>query len=164
MDIRPPWQGPDFKPKDLKQSTLALAHGSNPNDPVRPAADVTMHNKWGQLKSKHETAVMTRSLDFEIGMDTKRRREQHRMLMVSAFQSREFGLGLGKYLTEEVLIKINHQRKGNKYISEEDAFLVRNDKYKNEIKTDPCLRYFNVGINKDGYWNNAYDISVRGRM
>ena len=78
------------------------------------------------------------------------------MLMVSAFQSREFGLGLGDYLTEEVLIKINHQRKGNKYVSEEDAFLVRNDKYKNEIKTDPCLRYFNVGINKDGYWNNSH--------
>ena len=83
MDIRPPWQGPDWKPKDLSQSNLALAQGSNPNDPIRPKSDATMHNKWGLLKTQHEQAVLTRSLDFEIGMDTKRRKEQHRMLIVS---------------------------------------------------------------------------------
>lgn len=83
MDIRPPWQGPDFRPKDLEQSTRALSHGSNPNEPVRPKSDLVMHNKWGILKTQHDAAVVTRSLDFEIGMDSKRRRDQHRALLVS---------------------------------------------------------------------------------
>ena len=83
MDIRPPWQGPDWRPKDLDQSTRALAHGSNPNEPVRPKSDLVMHNKWGILKTQHDDAVVTRSLDFEIGMDSKHRRDQHRALMVS---------------------------------------------------------------------------------
>lgn len=37
MDIRRPWQGPDFKPKDLIKSSLAIATDQNANDPVRPS-------------------------------------------------------------------------------------------------------------------------------
>lgn len=82
MDIRPPWQGPDWKPKDLEQSNRAVAHGSNPNEPVRPKSDEVMHNRWGILKSRYNEAVTVRSLDFEIGMDTDRRRDRHRILLV----------------------------------------------------------------------------------
>nr|KAG5699369.1 hypothetical protein BaRGS_008277 [Batillaria attramentaria] len=81
MDIRPPWQGPDSRPKDVEQSKRLLLQGANPNDPVRPKSDEVMHNKWGILKSQHQAAVTARSLDFEIGMDSKRRRDRHRVLM-----------------------------------------------------------------------------------
>lgn len=36
MDIRPPWQGPDFKPKDLIKTSLVSITDQNPNDPLRP--------------------------------------------------------------------------------------------------------------------------------
>ena len=36
MDIRPPWQGPDFKPKDLIKTNQAAIGDLNANDPVRP--------------------------------------------------------------------------------------------------------------------------------
>ena len=48
------------------------------------------------------------------------------ILMLSGFQSREFGLGLRTLLTEDVLSAVNGLRKGTKYKSEESAMLVHN--------------------------------------
>ncbi|XP_076445720.1 epithelial cell-transforming sequence 2 oncogene-like [Babylonia areolata] len=109
MDIRPPWQGPDFKPKDLTQSTRALAHGSNPNEPVRPTSDMVMHNKWGILKTKQDQAVLTRSLDFEIGMESKFRRDQHRALI--AGEDYNLPKAGRQTLRESVRLQTNEERR-----------------------------------------------------
>ena len=78
MAIRPPWKAPDVKPKDLDRSHFAFLHDLNVNDPLLPKTALVLHNKWGI--TKHE---VSKSLDFEIGMDTSRRRERHRALTVS---------------------------------------------------------------------------------
>ncbi|XP_070190601.1 epithelial cell-transforming sequence 2 oncogene-like [Littorina saxatilis] len=87
MDTRPPWYAPNHNPKDLEQSTRALAHGASANEPVRAKTDTMMFNKWGILKSQHESAITARSLDFEIGVDSKQRRAQHRVLLAGADQN-----------------------------------------------------------------------------
>ena len=53
------------------------------------------------------------------------------MVIISAFQSREFGLGLGDLLNPVKLNEINDIRKGSDYISKEDTLLVRNNVSKN---------------------------------
>ena len=73
------------------------------------------------------------------------------ILMVSGFQSREFGLGLGDLLTPDVLSKINENRKGKKCVSTEEVKLLNADEYKKYLTDDPLLRYFRAGVNKDGY-------------
>ena len=78
------------------------------------------------------------------------------ILMISGFQSREFSLGLGSRLTPDILSKINESRKGCKYLSSEDAKLISRDEYKHDINDDPALRFFEAGINKDGYWNSSH--------
>ncbi|XP_059150154.1 epithelial cell-transforming sequence 2 oncogene-like [Physella acuta] len=81
MDIRPPWQGPDFKPKDLIKTSLVAISDQNPNDPLRPTSDLIFHNKFGIRRTVPENTLATKSLDFEIGMDSSGRREKHRMLL-----------------------------------------------------------------------------------
>ncbi|GFS13318.1 epithelial cell transforming sequence 2 oncogene-like protein [Elysia marginata] len=81
MDIRPPWQGPDFKPKDLIKTNQAVISDQNPNDPVRSKSDLVLHNKFGIKRSVPETTLATKSLDFEIGTESSNRREKHRMLL-----------------------------------------------------------------------------------
>ncbi|KAJ8315773.1 hypothetical protein KUTeg_007923 [Tegillarca granosa] len=79
MDIRPPWCGPDFKPKDLDLSYRALIHGYNPNDPNIPPSELVLHNKWGIPRRQHEQAV-TRSLDFDLGLDSHKRKSGHHII------------------------------------------------------------------------------------
>ena len=76
--------------------------------------------------------------------------------MISGFQSREFGLGLRDLLTKEILDQINSNRRGQKYISEIDAMLVKNKIEKGDLTDDPALRFFDAGVNKDGYWTNSH--------
>ncbi|CAL1534144.1 unnamed protein product [Lymnaea stagnalis] len=81
MDIRQPWQGPDFKPKDLIKASQSMLNEQNPNDPVRPSSDLVLHNKFGIRRSTPNNTLASKSLDFEIGMDSTSRREKHRMLL-----------------------------------------------------------------------------------
>ncbi|XP_035824549.1 epithelial cell-transforming sequence 2 oncogene-like [Aplysia californica] len=81
MDIRPPWQGPNLKPKDLVKSQLACLTDQNPNDPVRPRSDLVLHDKFGLRRATPDKTLSTKSLDFEIGTDTDHRKDRHRMLV-----------------------------------------------------------------------------------
>jgi len=72
-------------------------------------------------------------------------------LMISGFQSRTFGLGLGDLLNAEMQDRINVSRRGKKYKSELDAEIVNSNANKNDLTDDPLLRYFKVGINNQGY-------------
>ena len=78
--------------------------------------------------------------------------------MVSAFASREFGLGL--HVTEEQLIKINERRNSTdwcEYISKADAVNVQGTIKKKMISDKLTLvRFFDVGINEEGYWNFSH--------
>ena len=73
------------------------------------------------------------------------------ILMISGFQSREFGLGLSTLLSEDVMSAVNDLRKGKKYKAEDSAMLVHNTVYKNDIADNPLLRYFRAGMDNDGY-------------
>ena len=46
-------------------------------------------------------------------------------VMISAFQAREFGLGLGSLLSASVLDTVNENRKDTEYKSREDAYLLK---------------------------------------
>ncbi|KAK3578884.1 hypothetical protein CHS0354_010250 [Potamilus streckersoni] len=77
---RPPWQSPNYHPKDLDKNHYAFLHDFNPNDPNIPKAVLLFHNKWGILKKNLHDDHLSKSQDFELGLDTKRRRDQHRAL------------------------------------------------------------------------------------
>jgi hypothetical protein len=71
-------------------------------------------------------------------------------LMISAFQSCEFGFGM--QLSEEQLVKVNQHRDGKCYIYEDAAEDINNgSKMKPALKTLPFLAYFETGANSDGY-------------
>ena len=75
--------------------------------------------------------------------------------MISAFVSRSFGVGLK--LTEEELLRVNERRRSEKwgqYVETKAAIEVYGSTQKKEIK-DPLtlVRFFDVGINEEGYWN-----------
>ncbi|XP_046583392.1 LOW QUALITY PROTEIN: epithelial cell-transforming sequence 2 oncogene-like [Haliotis rubra] len=88
MDVRPPWQGPDYKPQDLQKSHIAMVTEKNPNDPDLPKSALVLHNRWGIIRKQHETSV-SKSLDFEIGLDTSRRRERHRLISGADYDPRK---------------------------------------------------------------------------
>jgi hypothetical protein len=73
-------------------------------------------------------------------------------LMVSAFQSRAFGLGRG--LTDKELATINCARQGKEYISKEAALQINRSSLKQPLKSNaPFLRFFDVGVEREGYWD-----------
>lgn len=69
--------------------------------------------------------------------------------MVSGYQSREFGLGLGAKLND--LTKLNLARQNINYISLEDTILINGSDIKPNIKDDPTLCFFHTGVSNDGY-------------
>jgi hypothetical protein len=75
-------------------------------------------------------------------------------IMVSCFQSRVFGLS--RLLTTEELVSINMFRRQRrpKYFAAESAINVIGVADKKPLENNsPFERYFDVGIDKDGYWN-----------
>ena len=73
-------------------------------------------------------------------------------LMVSAFQSRNFGFGF--HLFEKHKAEINRRRKGQQYHDNDAAMTVRKTADKDELTTDPFIRLFEYGNaeGKEGYW------------
>jgi hypothetical protein len=76
-------------------------------------------------------------------------------IMVSAFFSRLFGLG--RKLNEEEIIAINRVRYGGKYKANDSALVINGHDDKPVLKDNsPFLRYFEVGAEKEGFWNHDY--------
>jgi hypothetical protein len=71
-------------------------------------------------------------------------------LMISAFQSREFGFGIP--LTEEQLNEINRYREGQTYVDEEAAMATRQTKTKKPLTISPFIQEFEYGQSNQGYW------------
>ena len=71
-------------------------------------------------------------------------------IMISAFQSREFGFGLDT--TESDLSEVNRRRQGVKYRDIQAAIDTRKTEYKEPLTTSPFIREFEYGQNADGYW------------
>ena len=76
--------------------------------------------------------------------------------MVSGYQAREFGLGLGSKLTPTIIGQINNARRNTNYISAEDAILINGNATKKDLKDDPTLRFFHAGVSNEGYWNSSH--------
>ncbi len=71
-------------------------------------------------------------------------------LMISIFQSREFGFGLP--LTEQQLNGVNTHREGKMYIAEEAAIATRQSKVKRPLTTSPFIQQFEYRQSNQGYW------------
>ena len=72
-------------------------------------------------------------------------------LMISAFQSREFGFGME--ICEEDLRKINERRRGQKYVDETAAVSKKGTALKKDLKNSPFVVEFEYGANNEGYWS-----------
>ncbi len=74
-------------------------------------------------------------------------------VMVSAFQSREFGFGI--VLSEEQLKEVNEKRKNEKYKDLKAAAEAGGckDGFKKPLTCSPFVRTFEYGADSDGYWN-----------
>lgn len=74
--------------------------------------------------------------------------------MVSAFVLRDFGVGL--VVRNEEMKLINERRQGDKwnhYLSKKEGIEVYGTSKKMLKDKHSSIQYFNVGINKEGYWN-----------
>ena len=71
-------------------------------------------------------------------------------VMISAFQSREFGFGME--LTSEELQKVNEKRENEKYIDKDAAVLKRGTDDKQPLTSSPFYVEFEYGAQKEGYW------------
>ena len=60
--------------------------------------------------------------------------------MISAFQSQEFGWGVG--LSKESLEEINKQRQGKNYFDKDAAKAVSDNIYKPDLIEDPLVKMF----------------------
>jgi hypothetical protein len=74
--------------------------------------------------------------------------------MLSAFQGRD--IGFGRPLTPEELARVNAERAGKDYFSEEAAMALNKTKAKPPLTSTPFVRYIHVGVNNDGYWNSMH--------
>ena len=74
-------------------------------------------------------------------------------IMLSAFQSREFGYGLP--ISDADLAKINAEKRGkDKFYSDLSAAQSRNGKHwKPKLTHSPFVYELEYGENKEGYWN-----------
>ena len=77
-------------------------------------------------------------------------------VMISAFQSRDFGFG--HPLTEQQLQAINESRRGKNYYDTEAAERILGHTTKLDLKTSPFTIEFEYGQNNQGYW--CYDHMV----
>ena len=59
-------------------------------------------------------------------------------------------------LSTAVLEEVNKKRKGCNYASADDAILLYSTSNKKDLKDDPSLRFFKIGIERDGYWTNSH--------
>jgi len=71
-------------------------------------------------------------------------------IMISAFQSREFGFGMT--LTEAQLQTVNAERAGTKYKDEEAATAKRGTALKQPLTSSPFVLEFEYGVSAEGYW------------
>jgi hypothetical protein len=74
-------------------------------------------------------------------------------MMISAFQSREFGFGV--VVSEDHLKEVNEKRRNTKYKDLKAAIESRGckDGFKKPLTSSPFLRTFEYGADSDGYWN-----------
>ena len=82
IDVRPPWHGPDFHPHDLAVSSLALSHQSSQDNLLCHSTDIVLCNELRPPEFPSKSPATTQSLDFENGLHSRRRRLNHRILLV----------------------------------------------------------------------------------
>jgi hypothetical protein len=70
-------------------------------------------------------------------------------VMISAFQSREFGFGVQK--SDQELTLINNYRNGKDYCNQKAAIKLRGTSKKQALTKTPFVREFEYGQNSDGY-------------
>ena len=83
-------------------------------------------------------------------------------IMISAFQSREFGFGFADY-DKDLQDKVNANRLdqlNSRYIDGNAAIAVHNTPIKQPLKENPFVRFFQYGNadRKQGYWNYSHMI------
>ena len=71
-------------------------------------------------------------------------------IMISAFQSCEFGFGMK--INEEQLAEINRYREGKEYIDKDAAKSKRGNTRKLALTSSPFVLEFEYGANAEGYW------------
>jgi hypothetical protein len=87
------------------------------------------------------------------GQQTLIPKDEGRGIMISAFQSREFGFGMN--LTQDQLDRVNEYRHEKLYFEAESAKQVRGTAKKMPLKTSPFVVEFEYGSGESGkgYWN-----------
>ena len=99
--------------------------------------------RWEYISSVH---FLKKSWKGPNGSNSLIPKSEGDIYMMSGYQSKEFGLGLGTKLSLNNLAKINHARRNTKYVSSEDTILVNGSDVKPDIQDDPNLRFFHAGI------------------
>ena len=76
------------------------------------------------------------------------------LMMVSAFQSREYGFGWK--LTAQELDMVNAKRQGVVSVDKDAALEVTGKSSKDRLLSTPFLRHFDPGQSFDGYWTYSH--------
>ena len=82
-------------------------------------------------------------------------------IMISAFQSREFGFGLK--ITEQDSQIVNESRVGKKYKDEQAAQDTRRSALNLGLTSTLFVREFKYGANSEGYWSYQHMVCIAAR-
>lgn len=63
VSSRPPWKGPDMKPKDLEKAFYAFIYGHNPASSKMSKSLLSICSRWG-MTSRKRSPYLTKSLDW----------------------------------------------------------------------------------------------------
>ena len=74
-------------------------------------------------------------------------------IMVSAFQSREFGFGMDMSDSELEAVNIKKRRGNQRYADEEASQAVHGSIEKQDLKHSPFVQFFEYGASNEGYWD-----------
>jgi hypothetical protein len=100
----------------------------------------------------HQNHLSRKQWFLPSGISEIRPKCEGESIMASAFVNREDSLATRN---EEHLIAVNLQRNGKTYVSQEAARKIRGGQgMKQDLTFNPCLHYFEIGQNRDGYWNS----------
>lgn len=60
---RPPWKGPDMKPKDLEKAFYAFVYGHSPSTSKMARSVLAIRSHWGTVSRKRKSYLI-KSLDW----------------------------------------------------------------------------------------------------
>jgi hypothetical protein len=137
---------------ELQELANAILYGGNPSV-LKADGDKLVFMFGHDEACFRQNSFTTKAWVTPTGQRCLIPKDEGRSIMISAFQSREFGFGMT--LTADQLGRINAHRRGTDYDNKDAAIRVKGSQRKKDLAESPFTVEFEYGQNNNGYW--TYD-------